>query len=90
MPSYRDLRVALPYPGKITRLIAEARPESIHIATEGPIGLLVRRHCRKQGLPFTTSFHTRFPGNNISARLPIPKNPGSGRRCARSTDRARR
>src|ERR1700736_1584929 len=72
MPSYRDLRVALPYPAKIARLIAEARPDSIHIATEGPIGLLVRRHCRKQGLPFTTSFHTRFP-EYISARLPIPE-----------------
>jgi 1,2-diacylglycerol 3-alpha-glucosyltransferase/glucuronosyltransferase len=72
MPSYRDLRVALPYPAKIARLIAEARPDSIHIATEGPIGLLVRRHCRRQELPFTTSFHTRFP-EYISARLPIPE-----------------
>src|SRR6478609_3208223 len=72
MPSYRDLRVALPYPAKIARLMAEARPDSIHIATEGPIGLLVRRHCRRQRLPFTTSFHTRFP-EYISARLPIPE-----------------
>jgi glycosyltransferase involved in cell wall biosynthesis len=72
MPSYRDLRVALPYPAKIARLIADARPDSIHIATEGPIGLLARRYCRKQGLPFTTSFHTRFP-EYISARLPIPE-----------------
>jgi glycosyltransferase involved in cell wall biosynthesis len=72
MPSYRDLRVALPGPAKIARLIAEARPDSIHIATEGPIGLLVRRHCRRHRLPFTTSFHTRFP-EYISARLPIPE-----------------
>ena len=70
MPSYPDLRLALPYQAKITRLIAEARPDSIHIATEGPIGLLVRRYCRKQGVPFTTSFHTRFP-EYISARLPV-------------------
>jgi glycosyltransferase involved in cell wall biosynthesis len=70
MPSYPDLRLALPYQAKISRLIAEARPDSIHIATEGPIGLLVRRYCRKQGLPFTTSFHTRFP-EYISARLPV-------------------
>jgi glycosyltransferase involved in cell wall biosynthesis len=33
---------------------------------------LVRRHCRRQELPFTTSFHTRFP-EYISARLPIPE-----------------
>jgi glycosyltransferase involved in cell wall biosynthesis len=70
MPSYPDLRLALPYQAKISRLIAEARPDNIHIATEGPIGLLVRRYCRKQGLPFTTSFHTRFP-EYISARLPV-------------------
>jgi glycosyltransferase involved in cell wall biosynthesis len=72
MPSYPDLRLALPYQAKIARLIAEARPDSIHIATEGPIGLLVRRYCRKNQLPFTTSFHTRFP-EYISARLPIPE-----------------
>jgi glycosyltransferase involved in cell wall biosynthesis len=72
MPSYRDLRVALPRSAKIARLIADARPDSIHIATEGPIGLLVRRYCRKHGLPFTTSFHTRFP-EYISARLPVPE-----------------
>jgi glycosyltransferase involved in cell wall biosynthesis len=72
LPSYRDLRIALPYQAKIARLIADARPDSIHIATEGPIGMLVRRYCRKHGLPFTTSFHTRFP-EYISARLPIPE-----------------
>jgi glycosyltransferase involved in cell wall biosynthesis len=72
MPSYPDLRVALPYQAKIARLIAEKRPDSIHIATEGPIGLSVRRYCRQQGLPFTTSFHTRFP-EYISARFPIPE-----------------
>src|SRR6476469_1994541 len=72
MPSYRDLRLALPYQAKVARLIADARPDNIHIATEGPIGLSVRRYCRKRGLPFTTSFHTRFP-EYISARLPIPE-----------------
>jgi glycosyltransferase involved in cell wall biosynthesis len=72
MPSYPDLRVALPGGAKIARLIAEARPDNIHIATEGPIGLAVRRYCRRRGLPFTTSFHTRFP-EYISARLPIPE-----------------
>jgi glycosyltransferase involved in cell wall biosynthesis len=72
MPSYRDLRVALPRPAKIARLIEEARPDSIHIATEGPIGLLVRRYCRKHGFPFTTSFHTRFP-EYVRARAPIPE-----------------
>jgi glycosyltransferase involved in cell wall biosynthesis len=72
MPSYPDLRLAVPNPGRTAELIERARPDSIHIATEGPIGLLGRRYCRKHRLPFTTSFHTRFP-EYISARLPIPE-----------------
>lgn len=72
MPSYPDLRLALPYHAKIAELINAACPDGIHIATEGPIGWLVRRHCRKHGLPFTTSFHTRFP-EYVSARSPIPE-----------------
>ncbi len=72
MPSYPDLRLALPGPWKIAALIDAAKPDSIHIATEGPIGLMVRRYCRKRGLPFTTSFHTRFP-EYVSARSPIPE-----------------
>src|SRR5438105_2533631 len=72
MPSYPDLQLALPYPGKIAQLIEAAKPDSIHIATEGPIGLLVRRYCRKHGLPFTSSFHTRFP-EYVSARSPVPE-----------------
>lgn len=72
LPSYPDLRVAIPSPRRIARLITAARPDNIHIATEGPIGILVRRYCLANGLPFTTSFHTRFP-EYVSARLPIPE-----------------
>ena len=72
LPGYSGLRVALPAPRKIAALIAGADPDSIHIATEGPIGLQVRRYCRKHGRPFTTSFHTRFP-DYVSARAPIPE-----------------
>jgi 1,2-diacylglycerol 3-alpha-glucosyltransferase/glucuronosyltransferase len=70
LPSYPGLRLALPYAAKVARLIEDARPESIHIATEGPIGIAVRRYCRKHELPFTTSFHTRFP-DYVSARVPV-------------------
>jgi glycosyltransferase involved in cell wall biosynthesis len=70
LPSYPDLRLALPGGAKIARLIVGARPDSIHIATEGPIGWLVRRYCRRHGVPFTTGFHTRFP-DYVSARLPV-------------------
>jgi glycosyltransferase involved in cell wall biosynthesis len=72
LPGYRDLRLALPRPSVIASLIDQARPDNIHIATEGPIGFAVRRYCRRRGIPFTTSFHTRFP-DYVSARLPIPE-----------------
>jgi glycosyltransferase involved in cell wall biosynthesis len=72
LPSYRDLRVAIPHRRKIARLIEAAKPDNIHIATEGPIGFAVRAYCRRRSIPFTTSFHTRFP-EYISARLPIPE-----------------
>jgi glycosyltransferase involved in cell wall biosynthesis len=72
LPGYPGLRVAVPEPRKIAGLVAAANPDSIHIATEGPIGLLVRRYCQKRGLAFTTSFHTRFP-EYVAARMPIPE-----------------
>ena len=52
--------------------IEKAQPDFIHIATEGPIGLMTRRYCRKRKWPFTTSYHTRFP-ECVSARLPVPE-----------------
>ena len=45
-------------------------PEAIHIATEGPIGLAARRVCVDWKLPFTTSYHTKFP-EYVSARLAL-------------------
>jgi 1,2-diacylglycerol 3-alpha-glucosyltransferase/glucuronosyltransferase len=70
-PSYPEIRLALPKPGDIDRLIDEFRPSAIHIATEGPLGLTARWCCLRRGLPFTTSFHTRFP-EYVHARWTVP------------------
>lgn len=43
----------------------------IHIATEGPIGLMTRRFCVKNKLRFTTCFHTMFP-EFINRRWHVP------------------
>jgi glycosyltransferase involved in cell wall biosynthesis len=72
LPSYPDIRVALPTPRAIARSVADARPDAIHIATEGPIGHLVRRYCLLNRRGFTTSLHTRF-AEYIAARLPVPQ-----------------
>jgi glycosyltransferase involved in cell wall biosynthesis len=71
MPSYPDIRLAYPRPARIAERIEALRPHAIHIATEGPIGLAVRRYCIRNGLPFTTCYHTRYP-EYVAARWPVP------------------
>jgi glycosyltransferase involved in cell wall biosynthesis len=72
MPTYPEIRLALPAPGQVAARIDAADADAIHIATEGPLGLVARRHCLARGLAFTTSYHTRFP-EFVSARLPLPQ-----------------
>jgi glycosyltransferase involved in cell wall biosynthesis len=72
LPTYPGIRCALPSPREIARRIEAAEPDAIHIATEGPVGFMARSYCMRRGLPFTTSFTTRFP-EYISARVPIPE-----------------
>jgi glycosyltransferase involved in cell wall biosynthesis len=72
LPTYPGMRLALARPNTVARRIVDLRPAAIHIATEGPIGYLVRRYCLTNRLAFTTSFHTRFP-DYVSARTPIPE-----------------
>ena len=70
-PSYPEIRLALwPVP-HILREMKAFRPNAIHIATEGPIGVAMHRYCRRHELPFTTAYHTRYP-EYLNARWPIP------------------
>ncbi len=71
MPTYPEIRLALFARRAVGRIIDEFKPEAIHIATEGPLGLATRRNCLRRGISFTTSFHTRFP-EYIHARFGVP------------------
>ena len=70
LPTYPDIRLAFATSREVGRRIDRASPDHIHIATEGPIGWATRRHCLRNGFPFTTSYHTRFP-EYVAARLPL-------------------
>jgi hypothetical protein len=72
VPTYPGLRCALPNPREVARRIDETTPDAIHIAREGPIGHMTRCYCLARGLPFTTSYTTRYP-EYISARFPLPE-----------------
>ena len=70
-PTYPEIRLSL-FPGRAIRAELDAfDPDCVHIATEAPVGLAVRRYCIRRGLPFTTAYHTQFP-EYIRARFPIP------------------
>lgn len=53
-------------------MLREFSPDALHIATEGPLGQAARSWCLKEGMPYTTSYHTRFP-QYVRARFPIPE-----------------
>ena len=72
VPTYPGLRLALPGPREIAKRIEQAKPDAIHIATEGTIGFMTRAWCLRNRRPFTTSYTTRFP-EYISARWPVPQ-----------------
>ncbi len=71
LPTYPEIKLALGAYESMQDRFKAFEPEAIHIATEGPLGLAARRICVEWKLPFTTSYHTRFP-EYVSARLPLP------------------
>ncbi len=61
VPFYPEIPVCFPPPGRVDGHIRRFRPDHVHVSTEGPIGLVVRRACRLRGWHFSTSYHTKFP-----------------------------
>jgi glycosyltransferase involved in cell wall biosynthesis len=61
MPTYPEIRLALFAGRRVHARLDELKPDAVHIATEGPLGLAARRWCLRNRFPFTTSFHTQFP-----------------------------
>jgi len=70
MPTYPEIRLAL-FPRRgLEKMVDDFDPNAIHIATEGTLGMSARAICLKRAIPYTTSFHTRFP-EYVRARFPI-------------------
>jgi glycosyltransferase involved in cell wall biosynthesis len=71
MPTYSEIRLAVTLPSRVGAEMEAARPDFVHIATEGPLGFMARSWCLNNGMSYTTSYHTRFP-EYVAARLPVP------------------
>lgn len=72
-PTYPEIRLALMPARAVSALLDDFAPDSIHIATEGPLGMAARRYCLARDLAFTTSFHTKF-AEYLHARTRFPVN----------------
>ena len=71
-PAYPEIRLAIPNRKRVWESIEAADADLIHVATEGPIGLMTRSYCLRRGRSFTTSYHTKFP-EYASALLAVPQ-----------------
>lgn len=71
-PRYPHIRLAVGAGRQVRDLLRELRPDAIHIATEGPLGIAARRFCGRRGIPFTSAFHTRF-ADYLRVYAGIPK-----------------
>ncbi|MEO1102978.1 MAG: glycosyltransferase family 1 protein [Pseudomonadota bacterium] len=70
-PTYPEIRLTVARPRTVFRAIDAVAPDYVHIATEGPLGMMARSWCSKNNIGYTTSYHTRFP-EYIRARMPVP------------------
>lgn len=68
LPFYKEIRLSLVTRRKIKNMIGAEKPDYIHIATEGPLGLAARAACQQKKLQFTTSYHTHF-ARYVKARV---------------------
>ncbi|AGH97353.1 glycosyltransferase family 4 protein [Micavibrio aeruginosavorus] len=61
MPGYREIELVMFPRTALAQKIEALAPDSIHIATEGPLGWAARGLCRARGWAYTTAYHTQFP-----------------------------
>ena len=74
LPGYAEIAVAA-MPWRVADMIDCLEPDAVHVATEGPLGLAARWHLVRNGIPFTTSLHTKFP-EYVRERIGLPLSVG--------------
>jgi glycosyltransferase involved in cell wall biosynthesis len=60
IPGYPLLRLGWPAGNRFRRAWKDARPDLVHVATEGPLGASAVAVARALGIPVSSSFHTNF------------------------------
>lgn len=70
-PTYPEIRLSLFPSSRLSHMLKLFAPDAIHLVTEGPLGWAARGFCCRNGIPFTTAYHTRFP-EYVRARIRLP------------------
>ena len=60
LPGYAGLRFGLPAKQRLRAAWRAARPDAVHVVTEGPLGWSAVAAARSLGIPVTSGFHTNF------------------------------
>lgn len=60
MPGYAGLRFGWPAKRRLCAAWRVARPDAVHVVTEGPLGWSAVAAARSLGIPVTSGFHTNF------------------------------
>ena len=69
IPRYPGLRMGLPCGRALRACWRQARPDVVHLVTEGPLGLSALRAARALGLPVVSDFRTNFHAYSAHYRL---------------------
>ena len=61
MPFYKELDIVFPPYFKMKKLVAELKPDVIHVSTPGFIGICGMLIAKKYKIPLVGTYHTDFP-----------------------------
>lgn len=60
LPTYESLELSFPLPTHVLELIERERPDVVHVATPGPVGVCGLAVARLLGVPVVGSYHTEL------------------------------
>ncbi|OQS02633.1 GDP-mannose-dependent alpha-mannosyltransferase [Thraustotheca clavata] len=72
-PGYPDIKLSLPF--GFENKIQKIRPDYVHIATEGPLGLMTTIYCDRNNIRYNTGYHTKIP-EYIQVMFGLPESIG--------------
>jgi len=60
IPFYREIQLAIFPRRQMRKQLLKMKPDAVHIAVAGPLGIAARAVCRAHGISFSTAYHTHF------------------------------